>query len=607
MKNEFKINGILNKFSLRTIIVVPVILILLLASFFSYLLIDSFVERHSEKIVLSNQLRIKNHIFDHLDNYFKIPELINKINVDLAMAGQLDVSNADSLGKILLKEVHSDNSIDYAYYANEDGGIVSSGLYRGANRISYTDGLKSGDFKVYQLDEDGEELQYIKSIKNFDPRDTAWYIEATKENQIYWTEIYLGAQEDVLGMSTSYPLFSEDGIKLGVFGTDILLDQLSDFLKTIKTTENGVLCLVDENGMIVATSVSENPFVELDGSQYRLQAVNSKNDVIRLAYSSIESEGNFPLLADYEVKENIMGKNYHYSFSNYSYNNNINWTLMIAIPREDLINDIEVLFFRFTIIFITIALLVIISYVVISRWIVKPIISLNSKVNKMGHDNWGIQIPTDRNDELGQLTRTFNKMSLKLKDYLEKLDEKQGELEKINASLEKTVFERTKELERLSVTDSLTDIYNKRYLLDKLSKNIKLAKRYDDIFSIIIFDVDYFKEVNDNYGHLEGDRILIELCEYLSSRIRETDILGRYGGEEFIIIMPKTTLMDAYLASERYREDLSKMYLGSIGIQITISGGLAEYVDGDTIISIINRADKKLYIAKDKGRNMIVK
>ncbi|MCT4632454.1 MAG: diguanylate cyclase [Firmicutes bacterium] len=603
---EVKIK-LINRFSLRTIIVVPILLIILIGSFMTYLLVERFADRYSEKLISSSQVRIKNHIYDHLDDYFKIPELVNIYNANLALNNQLNLENVDILGKVLLNQVTSNDSIDYSYYANKYGGIVSSGLYQNTKRISYTDDLKLGDFKVYEVDKNGDYKNFVKSIRNFDPRDKSWYIEARENQGAYWTEVYTGAQEDVLGMSTSYPLISKNGEKIGVFGTDILLDQLSEFVKKINTTENGIICIVDSQGMVVASSTDENPFIEIDNSQYRLPAIKSENDVIRLGYTGIK--GVYYKESDEVIKSkySVDGRNYHCEFYNYSYDNKVNWNIMIAIPEQDIISDIEVLFYRFTVGFIIITLMVLFVYIIMSKWILKPIIKLNAKVNEMANENWGVQVHTDRNDELGQLTKSFNKMSVKLMDYLKELDNKQDELEKINSSLEDIVKERTKELELLSVTDSLTSIYNKRFLVESLNYNIELSKRYNEIFSVTILDIDHFKAVNDNFGHVEGDRVLMEISKFLSSKIRDVDVLGRYGGEEFMIIMANTSLDEAYIASERFRKELSEIEFGTNKIKITISGGVAQYMINETLIDIVNRADNNLYKAKNTGRNRIVK
>ncbi|MCT4685778.1 diguanylate cyclase [Vallitalea sp.] len=606
MKKQSVYFRLVNKLSLRTIIVIPVFLILLLGSSLIYYQIETFFIKYSAKVIETNQVRIKNHVYDHLDDYFEIPVMVNKYNAILVKNKQLNLQDEQLLGRILLNEVKSNTAIDYAYFANSDGGIVSSGLYQGTNRISYTKDMKAGEFRIYEADEDGNILNYIKSVE-FDSRKKPWYIEANQDGIPYWTGVYSGAQEPILGMSTSYPVISPSGVKIGVFGTDILLDQLSKFLKTIEITKNSVVCLVDEKGLIVASSTSEKPFKDINGSQVRLAAVESKNTVIREGYNRVITKYNHYFNEEIKDRIKVRGEDYYYCFSKYSYNDKINWNLMISIPRDDLIGDIEMLFLKFSIIFFAVVILILIAYTIISRWIMQPIESLNSKVNQMTNDNWGIQIETNRRDELGQLTRSFNSMSIKLRDYILMLNNKQEELEEINTTLEELVHERTKELELLTITDSLTNIYNKRYLMEKLNQNIEKAKRYNETFSIVIFDIDHFKKVNDTYGHLEGDVTLREVSNFLASTVRDVDVLGRYGGEEFMIIMTSTKLDEAYIAADRARDKLSKLIIGSKNIKITISGGVAEYRTDDSLLDIIKRADNNLYIAKKSGRNKIIK
>jgi diguanylate cyclase (GGDEF)-like protein len=117
--------------------------------------------------------------------------------------------------------------------------------------------------------------------------------------------------------------------------------------------------------------------------------------------------------------------------------------------------------------------------------------------------------------------------------------------------------------------------------MKKLEENIDTSKRYNETFSVVIFDIDYFKKVNDTYGHIEGDFTLKEVTNFLSSSIRDDDVLGRNGGEEFMVIMPNTELNEAYIAADTYRGELSKLVIGSNNIKITISGGVAEYREDD--------------------------
>lgn len=163
-------------------------------------------------------------------------------------------------------------------------------------------------------------------------------------------------------------------------------------------------------------------------------------------------------------------------------------------------------------------------------------------------------------------------------------------------------------LEKLATFDSLTGLYNRRAILGKLRELINLANRYKDDFSLIMLDIDHFKKVNDRYGHLTGDEVLEEIATLIRRNIRDTDIVGRYGGEEFIIILPKTTLSSAWVVAERIRSIIEKAELkdsaGNV-FAITVSQGLAGWERDEDAASLISRADEALYKAKEKGRNRV--
>ena len=166
------------------------------------------------------------------------------------------------------------------------------------------------------------------------------------------------------------------------------------------------------------------------------------------------------------------------------------------------------------------------------------------------------------------------------------------------------------ELERLVNHDSLTGLYNRRAVLHLLDEQIGYSKRYNEKFSISMLDIDYFKKVNDTYGHLIGDDVLVKIAAILQQQIRGTDFAGRYGGEEFILILPRTELSSAMVMAERIRGSIESSEMqdsdGNI-FHVTVSQGISVFrPDGDRDRdALIARADEALYKAKDNGRNRI--
>jgi diguanylate cyclase (GGDEF)-like protein len=180
--------------------------------------------------------------------------------------------------------------------------------------------------------------------------------------------------------------------------------------------------------------------------------------------------------------------------------------------------------------------------------------------------------------------------------------------------LESSLKQRNKEIALLSITDPLTKVFNRGYLNENLPKAFKRAVRYQQNLSIIICDLDHFKDVNDNHGHQIGDLVLKAFVKELNSSLRkDLDWMARYGGEEFLIALPETDLNGGTAAAERFRQRIEKLVIHADGknIQITASFGVAAInQEGDksylTTDDLIKAADRCLYQAKDRGRNKCI-
>jgi diguanylate cyclase (GGDEF)-like protein/PAS domain S-box-containing protein len=161
-----------------------------------------------------------------------------------------------------------------------------------------------------------------------------------------------------------------------------------------------------------------------------------------------------------------------------------------------------------------------------------------------------------------------------------------------------------KELRCLSVTDCLTNCYNRRFFMQKLEEEIERAKRNGNKFSLIMLDIDRFKSINDRFGHNAGDLVLKSMAEMIKNRIRKIDTLARWGGEEFVLLLPDTPVENAARLAEELRESLSRMDIQGVG-RVTASFGVAGYCPGDSVDSLVNKADNMMYEAKAAGRNCV--
>jgi diguanylate cyclase (GGDEF)-like protein len=166
------------------------------------------------------------------------------------------------------------------------------------------------------------------------------------------------------------------------------------------------------------------------------------------------------------------------------------------------------------------------------------------------------------------------------------------------------------QIENMAVSDALTDLFNRRHVMERFTEELERAKRLQKDLGCIMIDIDNFKNINDTYGHLVGDQTLREVSDILKNSIRTYDIAGRYGGEEFLIILPDTGFEDALMLAERIRTNIKTQPVAKSdltpAITVTISLGIASMLDTDiSIDNMIKRADDGLYAAKKNGRDKV--
>ena len=170
---------------------------------------------------------------------------------------------------------------------------------------------------------------------------------------------------------------------------------------------------------------------------------------------------------------------------------------------------------------------------------------------------------------------------------------------------EKEVIEMNQTLSDMSESDELTGIYNRRKLTEEIERNISLSKRYNHSFCLAILDLDHFKSINDMHGHNIGDAVLKELSKQIKSMLRSTDIFGRWGGEEFLLLLPNSTRNEAYILMVRLKSHIDRSEILP-DIHITFSAGISCYQNEATYSELVDQADKALYTAKQSGRNRVV-
>lgn len=260
------------------------------------------------------------------------------------------------------------------------------------------------------------------------------------------------------------------------------------------------------------------------------------------------------------------------------------------------------------------------EFFALSFIIIKPVGIMSKYIKQNEDDNNEATlgtIPITSNDEFGELAKQFNDLSYNLNiansELQSRVDYADEELIKTNNVLldrSRELMDLNDEFKKLSITDSLTGLFNRRYFEETLAREMEVSKRHGDTNSLLVIDIDHFKKVNDNYGHMHGDTVIKMIAAVMKGRLRESDVLCRIGGEEFVVICRRAGKEDVVELAEDIRKTVEEQITntGKDEIKVTISIGavtvtkdnLDEYVE-----NIFKYADIALYHSKDNGRNRV--
>jgi diguanylate cyclase (GGDEF)-like protein len=260
----------------------------------------------------------------------------------------------------------------------------------------------------------------------------------------------------------------------------------------------------------------------------------------------------------------------------------------------------------------------------LSRRFAEPLEKLSETAVHIGNGRYGDLVNIQSNKEVNQLARAFNKMSaqiqemyLQLNKQIRQLEEQREEIQSQNEELtasQDELMALNAKLEQLASIDPLTNVYNRRYLFSEMVTQIEKASQNNLSLSVILFDIDHFKKINDTYGHQVGDQVLVQLTSLINQALGSDDLIARFGGEEFVLLLPNKNISDSEKFAEHLRNMIEKHIFKTAGgdIRITSSFGVTCFTGEHcsachtTIDYLLNVTDNLLYQAKRAGRNKVI-
>lgn len=394
--------------------------------------------------------------------------------------------------------------------------------------------------------------------KNYDPRTRMWYKEAVgQKGQLVWTEPYKDAGSGGMMVTATMTIQDQDNPQkiIGAFAVDLELRKLSEILKSVNLGDDGVVFLMDKNGYIVADSDFSKIGTYYGNTSWEKTVLGSYKG------SAFTKFNNKPVYMSYTTVKNT------------------DWKLVGLVTERTLSRQVDPIKNRTIMVgFISVFIAIIIA-IRFSKGIGSKIERLISYMKLVENGDLTVRSYYDGNDEFKELNINFNKMVHNLSKHMN-------------------------EVKILSITDGLTGLYNHRYVTEALDRSMRNAIENETPLSIMMMDIDNFKSINDNYGHVAGDDVLVDIAKVLTGNMRGDDIIGRYGGEEFLVVMPNVDIVGAEFTAERIRTLIEKITIGEIGGKVTVSIGVKELC-GESYSEFINEADKLLYQAKRNGKNRV--
>ena len=377
----------------------------------------------------------------------------------------------------------------------------------------------------------------------------------------------------------------------GFLAASFSFRRLWEIFESYKLGNKGFFVIVDESDVIVY-----HPNIR--------QWVNGQARAQDLGLESFNAKNFTPSQPNFTLTD---GEEY---LVNYEYNPRIKLGVLAIQPMI----EVEASAKTFSKIFLYIGIISLIAILIITVWIFYRIETpIQALINKMlviadGNYEESSGITSTKNNEIHVLACVFDKMRLTIREKMSALAEHQ-------ANLEQEVYKRTEELAKanellkmISRTDELTQLPNRRDIREKISYEISRFDRSKRKFSFLFVDIDKFKDINDHYGHICGDLVLKTVAETMKKSLRKQDIVSRWGGEEFLTLLPETPLGGAKLVAERLRKKIEETQISfaNQSLHVTVTVGVAEYDERLGMDHSINLADRALYEGKQTGRNKIV-
>lgn len=469
---------------------------------------------------------------------------------------------------------------NYVYYGNRQGQFF--GLWR----HSLEDGQLRLKFKAEAprtLQEftglDGKLSAAVSETTVYDPRVRPWYKAGQAAQSQTWTSIYIDYRTTDLVATRARRVLDAEGALAGVVATDMSLRALNDFVRRLRLTDHGLAFIVERDGNLIASSRSPNVSRPAGGQAARINAADSSDPVERAVYAEVRrtleaspsKTGSFSFSGPGGQTDQV-------AFARITDSAGLEWIVVVAVPRSDFMGGITTNVLRTALIGTAASIVAMLLGLSVLRWIGDDLGRLARAARAIGDGDLEVPVAINRRDELGELAECFRQMQHKLR------------------------------------TDGLTGLINRDAIVQRIDERIRRYRLGSDtrMFAVLFIDVDNFKLVNDTQGHEAGDKVLVEIGRRLQAATRSGDLVARYAGDEFVVLLGAVESADAARQVRATIEQLLRDPLhdlqtaGARRVAVSGSVGLALFEGHDfSAEDVIRRADADMYDRKAASARLV--
>ncbi|WP_378952334.1 SpoIIE family protein phosphatase [Pelosinus sp. sgz500959] len=421
------IKSIAERFSLQLIFSLPFMVQFLIAvSLIAFVLFRGGQEAVNSVLKEMRQ-EVLERVHEQLSRHMKEPSRLNRLNADAWEAGLLNLSEPIVRERYFVNHIEAFPDVAMTFVGLSDGTFYGARRkISGEIQIVRNNKETGGDSWYYSISEQGDAQERQEVFKRFDPRTRPWYQTAQLVREPTFSGVYRHFVFLEPTITAAHPIFDAQGKIIGVFGVDYLLSWLGDMLRGIPVGASGQVFVTDADGFIVATSALKDPFEERNGKIERIRATESTNPILQMAARSLFVDGQ-------NISQEVSLDGHSYLIDTRLFQENgINWRIYVVLASEDFLGKMEEAVHRTAVIAILAVIIAFFVTIFMSGWVTRPILRLNAAARELAEGRLQLVSDTERKDELGQLTRSFNNMARQLMDLV--------------TNLEFKVAERTKEL-----------------------------------------------------------------------------------------------------------------------------------------------------------------